>query len=109
MNFEEKKISGVDIYNGKVIHVVKDNVVCPNGNESIREIVKHNGGAALYALEHFGAIDGQPEGIQGQSYAIPTDGNTFEELKEAVGHFTDYVVMHPQNIFIISVTWLVLR
>lgn len=63
---------------------------------------KHNGGAALYALEHFGAIDGQPEGIQGQSYAIPTDGNTFEELKEAVGHFTDYVVMHPQNIFMLT-------
>jgi hypothetical protein len=63
---------------------------------------KHNGGAALYALEHFGAIDGQAEGIQGQSYAIPTDGNTFEELKEAVGHFTDYVVMHPQNIFMLT-------
>ena len=63
---------------------------------------KHNGGSALYALEHFGAIDGQPEGIQGQSYAIPTDGNTFEELKEAVGHFTDYVVMHPQNIFMLT-------
>ena len=50
MNFEEKKISGVDIYNGKVIHVVKDNVLCPNGNESIREIVKHNGGAAVLCL-----------------------------------------------------------
>ena len=63
---------------------------------------KHNGGAALYALEHFGAIDGQAEGIQGRSYAIPTDGNTFEELKEAVGHFTDYVVMHPQKIFMLT-------
>lgn len=63
---------------------------------------KHNGGAALYALKHFGAIDGQAEGIQGQSYAIPTDGNTFEELIEAVGHFTDYVVMHPQNRFMLT-------
>lgn len=63
---------------------------------------KHNGGAALYAVEHFGAIDGQPEGIQGQSYAIPTDGNTFEDLKEAVERFTDYVVMHPQNTFMLT-------
>lgn len=63
---------------------------------------KHNGGAALYAVEHFGAIDSQPEGIQGQSYAIPTDGNTFEDLKEAVERFTDYVVMHPQNTFMLT-------
>lgn len=34
----------------------------------------HNGGAAYYALQHFGAKFGQAEGIQGQSYAIPTDG-----------------------------------
>ena len=63
---------------------------------------KHNGGAALYAVEHFGAIDGQSEGIQGQSYAIPTDGNTFDDLKEAVDRFTDYVVMHPQHTFMLT-------
>jgi len=62
----------------------------------------HNGGAAKFALEHFGAIMKQTEGIQGQSYAIPTDGNSFDELKEAVGRFTDYVVMHPQNKFILT-------
>lgn len=62
----------------------------------------HNGGAAKFALEHFGAIMKQAEGIQGQSYAIPTDGNTFDELKEAVGRFTDYVVMHPQNKFMLT-------
>ena len=62
----------------------------------------HNGGAAKFALEHFGAIMKQAEGIQGQSYAIPTDGNTFDELKEAVGRFTDYVVMHPQNRFMLT-------
>lgn len=50
MEMEEKKIDGIDIYNGKVIHVVKDNVLCPNGNISIREIVKHNGGAAILCL-----------------------------------------------------------
>lgn len=62
----------------------------------------HNGGAAMYALMHFGAINRQSEGIQGQSYAIPTDGNSFEELKEAVGRFTDYVVMHPQSKFMLT-------
>ena len=62
----------------------------------------HEGGAAHFAFEHFGAINGQSEGLQGQSYAIPTDGNSFDELKEAVGRFTDYVVIHPQNKFMLS-------
>ena len=62
----------------------------------------HNGGAAYYALQHFGAKFGQAEGILGQSYAIPTDGNSFEELKMAVGRFTEYVVFHPQNKFMLT-------
>lgn len=33
---------------------------------------EHVGGAALFALIHFGAVNGQGEGLQGRSYAIPT-------------------------------------
>lgn len=62
----------------------------------------HNGGAAYYALQHFGAKFGQAEGIQGQSYAIPTDGNSFMELAKAVERFTEYVVFHPQNKFMLT-------
>lgn len=62
----------------------------------------HNGGAAYYALQHFGAKFGQAEGIQGQSYAIPTDGNSFEELAKAVERFTEYVVFHPQYKFMLT-------
>lgn len=32
----------------------------------------HAGGAARWALDHFGAEWGNGEGLQGQSYAIPT-------------------------------------
>ena len=32
----------------------------------------HGGGAARVAMDKFGAIWGQGEGLQGQSYAIPT-------------------------------------
>ena len=63
---------------------------------------QHHGGASLYALEHFGAINGQAEGIQGSSYAIPTTGNTFEELESAVERFNEYVVMHPQQKFMLT-------
>ena len=43
----EKQIKRDDIYKGKVIHVVKDEVLCDNGNTSIREVVLHNGGACI--------------------------------------------------------------
>ena len=63
---------------------------------------QHHGGASLYALEHFGAINGHAEGIQGRSYAIPTVGNSIEDLEAAVERFNEYVVMHPQQKFILT-------
>ena len=55
MNNEEKTISSDVIYDGKVIHVRKDKVLCPNGNESFREIVDHHGGVGVLAM-HKGKI-----------------------------------------------------
>ena len=49
----EKQLKREEIYNGKVIHVVKDLVEVDNGNTSIREVVLHNGGACI-ALKHEG-------------------------------------------------------
>ena len=37
---------------------------------------RHFDGASNFALNHFGAVMGQREGRQGQSYAIPTIGGT---------------------------------
>ena len=47
MNKEEKKLSSSLIYDGKVIKVSKDEVLCPNGNKSLREIVHHRGGVGI--------------------------------------------------------------
>ena len=47
MNKEEKKLSSEQIYDGRVIKVSKDKVLCPNGNESLREIVHHRGGVGI--------------------------------------------------------------
>lgn len=63
---------------------------------------EHNGGAALQAARNFGAVLGQAEGIQGQSYAIPTVGCTFDELKQAIERFTEYVAMHPKQKFMLT-------
>ena len=40
----------------------------------------HAGGAAKTALDKFGAIQGQGEGLQGQSYALPTLGKKMQKL-----------------------------
>ncbi|MCQ2800786.1 MAG: NUDIX hydrolase [Bacilli bacterium] len=47
MNKAEKTIKKETIYNGKVINLTKDEVLCPNGQVSLREIVHHRGGVAI--------------------------------------------------------------
>ena len=41
---------------------------------------RHGKGAALYARKYHGAIYGQGEGRQGNSYAIPTKGDHLDTL-----------------------------
>ena len=50
MDFKERRIDGDTIFEGHIFTVIKDKVICPNGNESFREIVKHNGGAAVLCV-----------------------------------------------------------
>ncbi len=47
---KEKKISGEVIYEGKIITVIRDKVLCPNGSESYREVVQNTGGAAILVV-----------------------------------------------------------
>jgi len=65
---------------------------------------RHFDGASCFALEHFGAIMGQREGRQGQSYAIPTIGGTIDkkELKDSVMRFTQYAIEHPELKFLVT-------
>lgn len=61
----------------------------------------HNGGASYDALIHFGAIMGQAEGLQGQSYAIPsTDG--MDSLSKHVRTFIDFADKHPELTFLVT-------
>ena len=61
----------------------------------------HNGGAAAMAVARFGAIYGQAEGLQGQSYAIDTmDG--FEVMKEQVLRFVEFAKEHPELRFLVT-------
>lgn len=63
---------------------------------------EHSGGASAYALHYFGAINRQAEGLQGQSYAIPTDGVNVNELYLGVRRFHDFAQAHPELTFYVT-------
>lgn len=61
----------------------------------------HGGGAASHAMHRFGAIWGQGEGLQGQSYAIPTmEGMT--EMSEAIRRFTLFAAENSNMRFLVT-------
>lgn len=61
----------------------------------------HAGGAASFALDRFGAIWGQGEGLQGQSYAIPTMEG-LDRIPAAVDRFILYAQQHPEYTFLVT-------
>lgn len=62
----------------------------------------YDGGASFTAVQYFGAIVGQPEGPQGQSYAIPTDGANLEDIKASVNNLIVYAKAHPHLTFLVT-------
>lgn len=68
---------------------------------------RHGKGAALVAKQKYGAIYGQAEGLQGNSYGIPTkNGHLYslplETIKAAVERFVIFAKDNPFMIFEIS-------
>ena len=61
----------------------------------------HHGGAARIAYNEFGAEWGNGEGLQGQSYAIPTMEGEHSTML-AVNRFTDYAKGHPELKFLVT-------
>ena len=47
MDKREKTIKSEQIYKGRVVSLKKDTVLCPNGEESLREIITHRGGVGI--------------------------------------------------------------
>jgi hypothetical protein len=64
----------------------------------------HGAGAAAFALKYRGAIWGRGEGIQGDSYGIPTKDERIESLpldavKGGVTRFLQFAQVNPQLTF----------
>lgn len=62
----------------------------------------HIGGAAKLARERFGAINGKGEGLQGQSYAIPTMFSHVNEIKPYVNRFLKFAEEHQELQFLVT-------
>ena len=66
----------------------------------------HTGGASGTARKKFGAVWGQPEGLQGQSYAIPVDyGKSVRkdaEVKNAIKRFISFAGKHTELFFFVT-------
>lgn len=71
------------------------------------EAGRHGKGAALYARQHYGAIYGQGEGLQGDSYGIPTKDAKLRTLplssiRTSVDRFYDFADGNLDLIFNIT-------
>lgn len=61
----------------------------------------HYGGAAKAALDKFGAIMGQGNGLQGKSYAIPSMSG-LDVMREYVEEFCEFAKAHPEKRFLVT-------
>ena len=55
-NLTEKQISREEIFKGVALHVVRDEILLPDGSKSVREISLHNGAAAVLPLLDDGRV-----------------------------------------------------
>jgi hypothetical protein len=65
---------------------------------------RHGKGAALHAFKHHGAIYGLGEGLQNNSYAIPTKDSKLRALpldiiEKYVKEFIEFAINNPDLIF----------
>jgi ADP-ribose pyrophosphatase len=52
MKLSEKKLSSIEKFEGKILHLYVDDVELPNGHKSFREVVRHPGASAILVLSN---------------------------------------------------------
>ena len=55
-NLEEKMVSRTEIYDGKVLHVVRDDILLPNGERATREFCLHVGAVCVIPVTDDGMV-----------------------------------------------------
>ena len=92
-----KEYYGPRVSNDRIDHLEENEIFVFGSNAS----GYHGGGAAAYAMRKFGAVWGQGEGLQGQSYAIPTMEG-IAEMGEVIKRFTSFAAEHSELRFLVT-------
>jgi ADP-ribose pyrophosphatase len=71
-HLKEDRISGEDIYDGIFLHMKRDQVTLPDGNEAIREYLVHPGAVAILAVLDDGRV------LLERQYRYPIDKTCIE-------------------------------
>jgi len=66
-NLAEKCISTEDVFDGKILHLINDRVLLPNGKEARRETVRHVGAVCMIPVDEDG------NAIVERQYRYPVD------------------------------------
>lgn len=64
---KEQHISTEEIFDGNILHVIKDTVKLPNGNEATREVIRHIGAVCVIP------VTDENEVIMERQYRYPID------------------------------------
>ena len=81
-NLEEKFLKREEIFDGAVLHVVKDTVILPNGKEATREMCLHVGAVCVIPMLSDGRV------IMERQYRYP-HGRVFFEIPAGKLNFTE--------------------
>ena len=84
----EKQLKRQEIYQGKVIHVVKDEVTLDDGTNTIREVVLHNGGVCIALKDN-----GYYYMVRQYRYALGKDMLEFPAGKIEKGELPDEAIL----------------
>ena len=56
MELEEKKLSSEEIFDGVAIHLFRDEILLPNGNKGVREVIRHPGAVCVIPVTEDGKV-----------------------------------------------------
>ena len=56
MDLIEKKLSSEEIFDGVAIHLFRDEILLPNGNKGVREVVRHPGAVCVIPITDEGEV-----------------------------------------------------
>ena len=56
MKLEETKLSSEEIFDGVAIHLYRDEILLPNGNKGVREVIRHPGAVCVIPITEDGDV-----------------------------------------------------